>query len=91
MSNAQPEHLRNLDRKSVQRPEPPARYDPLATCPPEKRDRYENASRKAKKGHWTAILKLKCLECVCWDAPEVKRCEIDGCALWAYTRKDLAG
>ena len=67
----------------------PIEYDPLGTCPPEKKDRYRNAALKAKNGSWPAIVKLKCLECNCWDAPEVKRCEISGCALWPKARTDL--
>lgn len=34
-----------------------------------------------------AAIKLKCLDCVCWDAAEAKACEIRTCALWAVSSK----
>jgi len=67
----------------------PERYDPLETCPSKIRSRYERTAAKARLGHASAILKLKCLECVCWEFNEVRKCEIHGCALWAKNRKDL--
>lgn len=57
----------------------------LATCPPEKRDRFEKrANRLANRPQMkTNAIKLKCLECCAWQSAEVRRCEIRGCALWA--------
>lgn len=66
-----------------------AGYDPLGTCPPERRRNYEKMAARATSGSFPAILRLKCLECCAWDASEVGRCEIRGCALWAKNRKDI--
>lgn len=30
------------------------------------------------------LIRLKCLECVCWQANEVKRCHIDDCILHSF-------
>lgn len=67
----------------------PERYDPLGTCPPEKRGRYEKTALQARNGSLAAIVKLKCLKCNCWEHNEVRRCEISECALWLRARKDL--
>lgn len=29
-------------------------------------------------------IRLKCLECCCGQAAEVRRCHIESCALWRY-------
>ena len=29
-------------------------------------------------------IRLKCLDCCCNNAAEVRRCHIEDCALWAY-------
>ena len=89
MSSPQPIHLRGLARKPRKKATSPPGYDPLETCPPDKRRRYEKTAKLAANGSLAAIVKLKCLECMCWEHAEVKRCEIRGCALWARARKDL--
>ncbi len=90
MSNPQQIQLRDLPRKQAKLAKSPPGYDPLGTCPPKKRDRYRNTAIRASNGSLAAIVKLKCLECVCWEHSEVKRCEISGCALWPRARKDLS-
>ena len=30
------------------------------------------------------IIRLKCLECCCWQENEVRECPVDGCILWNY-------
>ncbi len=89
MSSAQPAHLRGLTRKPRKKTTIPPGYDPLGTCPPDQRWKYERTARFAAGGSLAAICRLKCLECVAWYQPEVRRCEIRGCALWARARKDL--
>ena len=89
MSNAQPIQLRGLRPKPRKKATFPPGYDPLDTCPPDKRSRYEKAAKLAANGSLAAICRLKCLECVAWQASEVRRCEIRGCALWPRARKDL--
>ena len=59
----------------------PAVSDPLATCPPELRDRYASRAKRASKS-LRASVDLKCLECCAWSAVEVKRCRVMSCALW---------
>lgn len=60
--------------------------DVLATCPSERRERYERraqlASGPARGGRLRAAIRLKCLECCAWNEAEVRRCEIKSCALW---------
>jgi hypothetical protein len=63
----------------------------LATCPPEKRDRYRERARRAardgKNRSYRSAVGLKCLECCCWNAAEVSKCKVRGCALWGLRRK----
>ena len=43
--------------------------------------------KKIKEGKRVPLLKiirLKCLECVCWDSSEVRRCPIPDCILFAF-------
>ena len=89
VSNEQPEHLRGLSRKPRKKAHAPPGYDPLGTCPPSKRWKYEKTAKFAATGSLAAILRLKCLECVAWQQSEVQRCEIRGCALWPRARRDL--
>lgn len=57
----------------------------LATCPPAKRDSFVTTARRVVNGprQRQAAIRIKCLECCCWQKAEVTRCEIRGCALWA--------
>lgn len=55
--------------------------DALATCPTERRGRYAAAAGRADRQRAEAI-KLKCLDCCCWQEAEVRRCDIRDCALW---------
>ena len=67
-----------------------AGFDALRTMPrdvPRKsRQRWERLAGRCRTSHVAAI-ELKCLECCAWDRPEVKRCEISGCPLWAANRR----
>lgn len=29
-------------------------------------------------------IRLKCLDCCCWNAAEVRRCPVEECPLWGY-------
>jgi len=62
-------------------------YDPLGTCPTELKSRYERLGESARKGHFTPILRLKCLECCAWQQAEVAKCHINECALYARNKK----
>jgi hypothetical protein len=64
---------------------PPARFEPLATCPKTKRGRYAARAARAHVG-FRAAVELKCLDCVSWERPEATRCQIRTCALWAANR-----
>jgi hypothetical protein len=83
------EQIVTIESRPRQKAVFPPQYDPLGTCPPELKVRYEKAALRAQNGSLAAILKLKCLECVAWQQSEVRRCEITGCALWPRARKDL--
>ncbi len=65
-------------------------FAPRATATKEVRDRYEKTAALAHQQPMKAI-KLKCLDCVCWDYAEAKRCEINTCALWAMNRRIFGG
>ena len=48
-------------------------------------EKYHAMVEKAASGRsrkWA--IRLKCLDCCCWQAAEVRRCHIDDCALWPY-------
>ncbi len=63
-----------------------AEFQPLATCPPVARTRFERRARLAADQPMRAI-ELKCLECCGWSRPEATRCEIRGCPLWLMNRR----
>lgn len=56
----------------------------LETCPEAKRARFRNGAEKAARGSRANAIKLKCLDCCCWNYAEVRRCEIRGCPLWPF-------
>lgn len=66
--------------------EPPAGFEPLRTCPKDQRGRWERRASRAHDWPMSAIT-LKCLDCGAWYYAEAKRCEIQGCPLWAFNRR----
>jgi len=55
-------------------------YDKL----PEKyRDIYRRAVEVGASARKSAI-RAKCLDCMCWQEAEVRRCEITQCPCWPY-------
>ena len=66
--------------KNKKRPERTLDGDPLATCPDDLKVRHESKKVRAARQR-SAAIKLKCLECCCWQEAEVRRCEIVDCAL----------
>lgn len=40
--------------------------------------------KKKKKLTRKRAIRLKCLECCCQSAPEVRRCEMKDCPLWRF-------
>ncbi len=63
-----------------------AGFEPLATCPPAARTRFNRRGRLAADQPMRAI-ELKCLDCCGWSRPEATRCEIRGCPLWLMNRR----
>jgi len=53
----------------------------LETCPSVARWSYAVRAEKVAKGSQAEAIRLKCAECCCWNAAEVERCQIVGCAL----------
>ena len=46
---------------------------------------YRKNFDKALLGHsLRAAIKAKCLDCVCWEKNEVKKCTVVTCPLWLY-------
>jgi len=84
----QPAQLRDSGPKRRKEYEVSDRYDPLGTCTPEQQAKYEKVALRAAAGSLPAMVRLKCLECCCWNSAEVKRCEITRCALWARARRE---
>lgn len=56
----------------------------LETCPEPLRERYRRRAERAASGQRAEAIRLKCLECVCWNQAEVRRCHITSCALWPF-------
>lgn len=60
--------------------------DILGTCPPDRRHRYEKRALRVSDGErnpsYKTAIRLKCLECCCWQPVEVSRCQMADCALW---------
>lgn len=81
---------KQADKQTLSEGAVSAGYDPLGTCPQERRVTYSNMALKASQGSFPSILRLKCLECCGWNTAEPGKCEIRDCALWAYNRKDLS-
>ena len=63
-----------------------AGYNPLQYCPSP--GKYEKLAERARNGSPPAMIRLKCLECCCWNSAEVKRCSVKGCALWARAHRE---
>ena len=70
---------------SSARPKPEG-YEPLALAPEKAKARSSKAADLAHRQPLKAI-RLKCLDCCCWDYTEAKKCEIRTCALWALNRR----
>jgi len=46
---------------------------------------YRRQYDKAMKGHSIrAAINSKCLDCMCWEAAEIKRCTVVTCPLFKY-------
>lgn len=46
--------------------------------------RYHNVIDLAEKGSLKAAIKLKCLDCTCWQPQEIKKCPIKACSLYPH-------
>jgi hypothetical protein len=44
---------------------------------------YRRAAEAGKSARASAI-RSKCLDCMCWQEAEVRRCDIVRCPLWPY-------
>ena len=58
--------------------------DLLATCPEDQRERWKSVAIRAENGprQRDAAIRIKCLECCAWQAPEARNCQLRDCALW---------
>lgn len=64
-----PKTARKMDIKALSRVVPP---------------RWAKSVQRLAKGSLKAAIKLKCLDCCCWDVKEIKGCEIKDCSLWNF-------
>jgi hypothetical protein len=46
--------------------------------------KYHDIVDRVGKGSAKAAIKLKCLDCVCFQKKEIRLCEQTSCGLWAY-------
>ena len=53
----------------------------LHTCPSQAKWIYAVRAEKVANGSQAEAIRLKCLECCCFNAAEVEKCPIEGCAL----------
>ena len=56
----------------------------LETCPSGAQWQYAVRAEKVAKGSQSEAVRLKCLECCCFNAAEVEKCPIVGCALYEF-------
>ena len=48
-------------------------------------EKYRGWLKRARTGSRPlSAIRAKCLECVCWQESEVKRCHLTDCPLWLY-------
>jgi len=48
-------------------------------------ERYKKQHEKALRGHsLPAAINAKCLDCMCWQREEVRKCTITDCSLYPY-------
>ena len=62
----------------------------LDTCPDELKPRYLGTAIKAATQR-AAAMKLKCLDCCCWQREEVRDCHISDCPLHPFRPYTKAG
>ena len=60
----------------------------LETCPAEAGWSYAVRAEKVAKGSQAEAIRLKCLECCCWNGAEVEKCPIEGCALHEFRSRN---
>lgn len=58
--------------------------DLLATCPEDKKKRYQKLADQALNGSRASAVKIKCLECCAWQYAESRTCQITDCALHGF-------
>lgn len=56
----------------------------LSSVPPE----YKPLAEKVAAGSLKAAIKLKCLECSCYQVAEVRKCTVTNCALYPFLKRD---
>jgi hypothetical protein len=54
----------------------------LNSIPKNKQENYSGLLKKAGEGSMKSLVKLKCLDCSCWEKNEVKHCQVKTCALY---------
>jgi len=47
-------------------------------------ERYRQLYRKALAGWRAPAIRIKCLDCMCWQSGEVRRCDQAQCPLWLF-------
>lgn len=49
---------------------------------------FKSLAEKASSGSMKAGIKLKCLDCCCWQPAEVRRCTMVNCPLYGFLKRD---
>ena len=49
--------------------------------------KFAKLANKVVRGSLKSAVKLKCLECCCWQPKEVTSCHIKSCPLWGFLKR----
>ena len=60
----------------------------LETCERSAQWRYAVRAEKVANGSQAEAIRLKCLECCCWNTAEVEKCALVGCALHGFRSRN---
>lgn len=53
--------------------------------------RYQELYRQALAGQRAPAIRIKCLDCMCWQSAEVRRCDQTHCPMWPFRMGTRSG
>ena len=54
-------------------------------------EKYRELYRQALAGRRAPAIRIKCLDCMCWQPAEVRRCNQTQCPLWPFRMGTRSG